>query len=466
MANSRAWADAEFGDVDLGDIRRTARLVTIAAAAAERPSGKVAGVFPVGRELEGAYDFLESEHVAPEEIMAGIAAATATRCVEWPFVFVPVDGTSVSVVDHTKRRDFGRVGSDKQDGRGAKVIDALAVDPEGTPLGWLALTFWARPIKSKSPPKGTHAHRARPVEEKEARFWIQSLVAASAALDERKTRGWFQIDREGDSADLLLALRERGLHWWTVRSDDDRSIELENGDRSHLRAQLASAPISGEYALQVRARAGRHARKARMVVRIADVVLRLRKRKNDAITRFPVTAVWAREEGTTPPGEKPLDWLLFTNHPVTSLEDAVLVIYGYSQRWRVEDCHRTWKGGECDIESTQLRSFDALQRWATIMAAVATRIERLKGLSRNKPDAPATLELSHLEVRALKLLKFGAESPTTEPTLHQAVLWLAELGGWANKYSGEPPGATVLGRGLRYLRPAARLLALQAGCEK
>jgi len=100
------------------------------------------------------------------------------------------------------------------------------------------------------------------------------------------------------------------------------------------------------------------------------------------------------------------------------------------------------------------------------MAAVATRIERLKGLSRTKPDAPATLELSRIEVRALKILKFGADVAMTEPTLREVVLWLAELGGYANKYSGKPPGATVLGRGLRYLRPAARMLALQGGCEE
>ncbi len=137
-----------------------------------------------------------------------------------------------------------------------------------------------------------------------------------------------------------------------MRSDDDRSIELENGDRSRLRTQLASAPVSGEYALQVTARSSRRARKARMVVRVAEVVLRLRNRKNNGITRLAVTAVWAREEGTTPTGEKPLDWLLFTNHPVASFEDAILVIYGYSQRWRVEDCHRTWKRGECDIAVT------------------------------------------------------------------------------------------------------------------
>ncbi len=98
-----------------------------------------------------------------------------------------------------------------------------------------------------------------------------------------------------------------------------------------------------------------------------------------------------------------------------------------------------------------------------ILAAVATRIERLKRLARTKPGAPASIEFSPLELRALTMIKFDDNAPRPEPTIAQAVSWLAELGGYANKYSGNPPGATVLGRGLRYLRPAAHLLAIQNG---
>src|SRR4051812_24278357 len=108
-----AWAEETFGRVELGDTRRTARLVTMAKAVAERPCGKVAAVFSSDREREGAYDFLENEHVSPEEITSGVAAATVRRCVAHPFVFVPVDGTSASLVDHTKQRDFGCIGSEK-----------------------------------------------------------------------------------------------------------------------------------------------------------------------------------------------------------------------------------------------------------------------------------------------------------------------------------------------------------------
>src|SRR5437867_13318709 len=109
---SLSWAKQEFGRADLGDIRRTARLVAMGAAACDRPSGRVAAVFGTDREREGAYDFLESEHVAPEEIMLSVAAATMARCADAAYVFVPVDGSSITVTDRTGKRDLGNVGSD------------------------------------------------------------------------------------------------------------------------------------------------------------------------------------------------------------------------------------------------------------------------------------------------------------------------------------------------------------------
>jgi hypothetical protein len=424
----------------------------------------VAGVFGTDRAREGAYDFLESKHVPPEEIVASVAAATLDRCADTPFVFVPLDGTSITVTDTEAKRDFGNLGSNAKGARGLKVVDALCVDPQGTVVGWLALTFWARDPKQNVPARNTHARRARPVEQKETRYWVDTIRAACSALDERGKRGWFQVDREGDGRDLLMALRDT-THWWTVRGNADRSIEVEGGS-DKLRAQMAGKAIVGTYPLAVTARPGRTARTAAMVVRVALVVLRLRDRQTDRITHFPVNVVWAREQATTPANEEPIDWLLFTNRSVDTFADAQLVIHGYAQRWRVEECHRTWKSGECDVEATQLQSFAAVQRWAIVLAAVATRIERLKRLARQTPDSPASLELSPTEVRALTILKFGPAADTTaHPTVAQAVDWLAELGGWTHKYSGRPPGAVVLGRGLRYLRPAAHLLAIQE-CER
>jgi hypothetical protein len=461
-AVAQKWSVEEFGGVELGDTRRTARLVQMGAAACARPSGRVAAVFTSDAEREGAYDFLENPQVDVHEMVAGLVSVSASHCAEHAFVFVPVDGSSVTVTDRTGKKGMGRVGANTNAGRGLKVIDALAVDPAGTPVGLLGLTWWSR---TTSAPTKDYERQTRPLEETETNHWVQTVKTASAALDEAGARGWFLIDREGDSCSLLSALAKT-QHWWTVRSNRDRNIDIEGGDVSKLRLQLAQQSLSGLYTLSVPARFGRPAREATMLVRVCKVVLRFRHKKTDRITRFPVTAVWALEHGSTPDGKDPLDWMLFTNRPVETLDDALFVVWGYGQRWRVEEFHRTWKAGDCDIESSQLDSPEALQRWGTILAAVAVRLERLKRLARTQPDAPATVELSPLEVRALKMLKFGEHPPDGPVTIGQAVAWLAELGGFANKYSGRLPGATVLGRGLKHLRPAARILELQHRCER
>lgn len=75
-------------------------------------------------------------------------------------------------------------------------------------------------------------------------------------------------------------------------------------------------------------------------------------------------------------------------------------------------------------------------KWATLLAAVAVRVERLKYLARNEPDTPATIELSTYELRALVLLK-KREKKRTE---------------------GGPPGAVTIGRGLARVQIAAAVL--------
>lgn len=448
----------------MGDARRTSRLVSIAGGALARPGGTVASVFDDERQRERAYEFLSNELVDPAEMLEGVWRSTLRRCGEEPYVFVPVDGTSISLTAREGEDEFGAVGTTSQGGRGLKLIDALAVEPSGTVIGWLDLRFWTRARASASPPKGTHARQARPVIEKETQYWIETIRAVCGRLDEYGRRGWFQIDREGDGRDLLLSLAGT-THWWTVRANVDRSIELEGGDVGKLRAALAAEAPSGSYSLPVSARYKRAKRDAKMVVRVAMVTLRLRDQVTSRIMPMRVRAVWAREEGTTPAGEEPIDWLLYTNRPVETLADAQLVIYGYSQRWRVEECHRTWKSGGSDIEATRLGSAKAVQRWAIILAAVAARIERIKRLARARSDAPASIELGPFELEALVMLRFERrpkERARAPKDIGEAVAWIAEMGGYANKYSGKPPGAVVIGRGLERLQPAARVLAMQA----
>jgi hypothetical protein len=132
-------------------------------------------------------------------------------------------------------------------------------------------------------------------------------------------------------------------------------------------------------------------------------------------------------------------------------------------RWRIEELHRTWKSGACQAEDSQLRSPGAVIKWATILIAVAVRIERIKQLAREQPDRPATDEFSPVEIRAAALLRFGkageAQLRGRVPTIQEVTLWIAKVGGYTGATSsGGPPGSVTIARGLKDVRAAAKAL--------
>src|SRR5579859_5346242 len=131
------WAKEEFGGVVLGDRRRRDRLLNIAATAMERPDGRISEVFDDPGALHGAYDFVESPLVPASELTAAIGRSTARRCAGQPFVYVAVDGSSLTVTDRERTKGFGMLGSGATASRGLKVISALAVDARGGTAGLL-----------------------------------------------------------------------------------------------------------------------------------------------------------------------------------------------------------------------------------------------------------------------------------------------------------------------------------------
>jgi len=436
----------------------------MAARAAQSPGGKISQVFEDDAERQGAYDVLESKHVSAAALTGALATAAATLAARESFAFAAVDGSSITLTDSARSKDFGSVGSLTKGARGLKVISTLACSPEGVPLGLLSQVWWTRTgAKSQSAKEKVKRNRKRKVEDKETRHWLEAINDAAAHADQADARLWFQLDREADNRHILLKLAET-THRFTVRGSWDRLIEATGKDKQYLRQWLAHEAPGGHYHLDISAGPKRTARRAYIVVRWGHVVLRLRDPWTKTESRLEVMAVWAREEGTCPASEKPVDWLLLTNATVESFEDASLVVRGYTQRWRVEEFHKTWKSGACKVEESQLRSQHAVTLWATMLAAVAARIERLKVLARTSPEQPATVELSEHEIRALILLmreirKRNETIPDTTPTIGQATLWIARLGGYTGKSSGGPPGSITIRRGLEKVRPAARVLA-------
>jgi hypothetical protein len=458
MADLHDWANDEFGHATLGDTRRTRRLVEMATVIAARPAGKVTEVFSEGAEREAAFRLLENEDVLSAEIARAAHSATAIRARGEPFVWVPIDGSSLSLTDRTGDKGLGVVGARSVGAKGLCVMSAIAIAPNGTPLGLCGQHFWARVQRST---QRDEKHDKRRLKEKETRYWLQVMTQVGAAFSEHApgVRPWYQLDRGGDAWPVLLYAARADQYWFTVRSAHNRRLRAGGRKQQYLWDEVEKQKILGVYEFDVPAGGKREARTARLTIQSCQVNLDLLDLRSKRSQEAALYAVLVREVRTTPKGEQPIEWLLLTNHEVHDVNDAMLVVRGYSQRWRIEEFHKIWKTGACRVEDSQLRAEDHVIRWATVLASVAVRILRLTYLARTSPHEPALVALSKAELQAVLLLRKPKRDARTRPTIAEAVLWIAQIGGYTGKSSGGPPGAIAIARGLRRIEPVAQLLA-------
>lgn len=456
---AKAWAQEEFGDAQLGDARRTARLVAIGSGVAARPGGRVTSVFGTGAERTATFRLVENEGVGAVAIASATHRASARRAAEYPFVFVPTDGSSLTLTDREKAKGLGVVGARSIGARGLQVMTAIAVAPDGTPLGIVAQEWWARKGRARRKKKGRDRRELR---SKETQYWLDTMLNTRAVFagEAPKTVPWFQLDRGGDAWAVMLDGLEPG-QLFTVRAAHDRRLWGKGDEpRRHLWEKVESEPLLGSYDLEVTGRPGRKARTATMDVRACEVTLDFRNERTGKHEPATLWAVLTRETSAVSDDEEPIEWLLLTTNPVRTLKDATLVLRGYAARWRVEEFHKAWKTGACNVEDTQLRDRESIVKWATILAAVAIRILRLTYLARHQPDLPATVELEPFEVQAIVAVKTKRPPrPGTKVSIGQAVLWLAQIGGYTGKSSGGPPGAIVIRRGLERIQMLADFFA-------
>lgn len=437
MDCERNWARETFGDLR-GDRRLAERVVRMATRAAYQPHGLVTQVFERAAEREGAFRFLENHRARSSDLRDVVFDATARACPE--NFFVAVDGSTLSLVERTAKRELGGVGAWKDFGRGLHVQSALALDEKGVPIGLCGQLWWAREARRS---KRRRAHKAM---EGETRFPVQLLHEMHARFDGK--RPWYLFDRGYDVWPVLKFICNTGS-LATVRAKGTRFVLDSKNRRRNVKEVLASAPRFGTIEVDITSRPGRAGGLTEFQLRACTVQVSLAVgRKRRELVHLNAVLV---DELAPSRGSPPIQWLLFTSHSIATKLDVQRIATTYALRWRIEDFHRAWKDGVCRVERTQLRSREALIKWATILGAVATRATRLTHLARNAEalTQPATTEFTPDEIEAIVVLRKPKNvSPSHQPSLAEAVRWIADLGGYTGKSSGGPPGATVIGRGL------------------
>lgn len=449
-----------FGRAELPDKRLVLRLVDMAAAGASRPGGTVTKVMRTGAQKEAAFRFLESGRVSTDLVAEAMFEATVQKC-RSAITYVAMDQTSLSFTDTDKSKGLGPAGDRNSKTRRAfQVMGAYAMDDHGVPVGLLDQQTWLRPEE------GTTHHDKKtgkwvprlPREERESIYWPKCLEAAIKRFGraEASTTAWYLADRGADSNIFLTMACDSG-GFFTLRSSVNRVIE-KGGVRRRLHSTVRRQKVLGTVEVVVPPGPNRRGRVASLQIRKATCLVRVSLQKGEERWE-QLSCVRACEVGHVPLGEERIEWKLLTNYPVQSFQDCLTVLESYTLRWRIEEFHKTWKSGACNVESSQLRSLEAIKRWATILAAVATRIERLKRLSRDQPNMPALAELTRYEIdAAIMLTETRKHAVGDELTLQQAVALIGILGGHMGRRSDGPPGSITIRRGLELVTPAAAVL--------
>lgn len=465
----REWALEEFGAADLGDKRINARLLEIAIGVAARPHGTVLRSIWGSAAREGTYRFLENPRIVTDEIERARGLACVKRIEEMDGdVVIAVDQTSFNLPDHKGERGFGSVGARSTGARGVQVLTALVLTASGVPLGVLNQLYWARsevpgPAKIRANKKEKDH---RPPEDRESHYWPQHLEKLCDLLEGVQTRGvpWLQCDRGADIWSAFEVAVRRGLRI-TVRVYADRQVVLDDGGAGRLASWFDALPTMGSYVVEVPAIEGRAARTATLSVRYgrATVALGPKQRGRQLV---PLDFVHAIEEHP-PAGCEPLSWKLATTFPVRTMGHAMRVLANYRLRWRVEELHHAFKSGVCNLEVSQLGSFEAFRRWAIIHSSVAARAERIKHLARAEPQEPATVEFTREEIDAAIILRHENTiknkppyQPGDTPTIAEISLWIADLGGYMGPRSEPKYGTVPLARGLELLNIYAHAFRL------
>ena len=459
LSSAGRFALDQFSSAQLGDARRSKRLVKVARALAEDPRGTLHGAIKDPAGLAAAYRLLGSAEATLESVTAPHRRNVFEACRAPGDVLLIEDTTTLNYSTLQHVEGLGWIGDDESC-KGVHLHSTLAAridgwnanhEPQLSLLGLFALQGWTRTHLKRG--RGKEKRSRRLARERESQRWAATFGAREGPPV--ATRWTYVADRESDIFEVFQHCREKKVDW-IVRANQPRALADEGGS---VFDAVAEAPRRGEYTLKLRARPGLKRRKAKLEVRAASVLLRGPKRPGGRLEPERLNVVEVRESDP-PEGVEAIYWVLLTSWPCGSLAELLRVVKSYARRWLIEEFHKALKSG-VGAEDSQLTSARSLQALIGILAVVALRLLNLKLLSRTHPDGKVQPEEIGLE--ALALLEKAYRKPKAGWTNQTVLVSIARMGGFLARKSDGPPGWKILWQGWHRLMTMAEGIRLLLG---
>jgi hypothetical protein len=442
MDTRTSFGQRNFGQVDLGDQRRTQRLVKLVDIMCRHPGGTLPDKLNRPADLRAFYRLMKRPEATHAVLMQGHGDTTR--------VSIAALGTGVVLILHdateldyttkaTLYDDLGQIGEGTH--RGYICHNSLAVRADtGEVLG---LTSQILHHRADVPAKETLKQK-RERADRESRLWVQGAAASGPA-----PQGVLCVDVSDSLSDTFeyMAYELAQGRSFVLRAREDRKLTAPVQGEHYLFAAVRAAKPQSQRTLRVQQSQGRTARTTTVRVAFRAVTLAPPGKAHGEYANAPL-AIWVVRvwEPNTPAGEEPLEWILLSNVAVEHVADAQQRIDWYERRPIIEEFHKGMKTG-CRIESMHFLKIARLEPAIAVLSAVTTTLLRLRDAAR-APDAATRLATDFLDPAYVDVLvqHYGSRL-NAAPTVLQFYMHVARLGGHQNRKCDGFPGWLTLWRG-------------------
>ncbi|GHO77884.1 IS4 family transposase [Ktedonobacter sp. SOSP1-85] len=441
LQHADEWAAQTFGAAELGDPRRTDRLLKVSSALATTPSGSLPHALQTWGETQGAYRLLNLDAITYQDILAPHWSQVYGEATQHFCTLLLADTTEFDFSTHHALKGRGPMGNSKKD-IGFSLHTVLAMNPHNQQiLGCMTLSPFIRQL---APVGETKAERKK--RERESHVWEESVRQIGRVPEHHQ---WVYVSDSGSDVYTFWQTCEDLEYDFVLRVAQDRNVEISQGDaqarldEGHLKALARALPGVDAHLVHIPAQHAQPKREALLQMNFQKV--RVQPPVNGACLRKTEIVAWVVRvwEPSPPEGQEPLEWIVLTTLPITCPSEAWEVVQWYGWRWLLEDFHKALKTG-CRMEQHNLQSMQAQWNLLAILTPIALRLLLIRQAAQQATEIPAGNVVSQEAIQAVILLDHRHRNIVTAEHLWRAI---ARLGGYLDRKSDGPPGWQILWKG-------------------
>lgn len=437
----RKWAEDNFGSSQLGDSRRTRRLVTSAAKIAAHPEKSFTQIFD-WNELRGFYNLCDKKQATLAAVQGPHWRQTRQAMAAQKLVLILHDTSELDFSTHHALKGAGPIGNGN--GTGFLQHNSLAIVPDKRQV--LGLAYQQLRVRQPAPKVETSQQMRR--RQRETELWWNGISAIGLAPD---GCCWVDVgDRGIDIYECMVAARQI-KHHFLFRVTKDRALyrAAERQQPARMKSYARSLPSQGTDRVEIPGRGGREARTAIVSLAAAPVWIpapkEAPKRRSQPIIPAYVIRIW---ETDPPKGVEALEWILICSLPTATLDEIKDRRDWYCCRWMVEIFHDIEKNG-CSEEDRRFETAERMEACLAVLSVVAVRVFQLRSALEQQPEASAEQVATEIEIR---LIRGFTKHKGRGFTVRDFVRGVAKLGGFLGRKCDGEPGVRALWRGYQRLQ--------------